>query len=95
VTQLAEGLAERTLALVGIASESRDEAAILRAIRAQLPRRLTVVDDEDTVLFALPERRPGGPLVLLAGHVDTVCRSGGAPPAAAMATSCTDEAPPT
>ena len=31
-----------------------------------------MVDDEDSVLLALPERRPGAPLVLLAGHVDTV-----------------------
>ncbi|MGH2681333.1 MAG: succinyl-diaminopimelate desuccinylase [Actinomycetota bacterium] len=72
MTDVAERLAARTEALVAISSESRDEAAILDTIRAQLPGALTVIDDEDSVLLALPDRRPGAPLVLLAGHVDTV-----------------------
>ena len=72
VTDLAERLAARTEALVAVPSESRNEAAILAMLREHLPASLTVVDDEDSVLLALPERRPGAPLVLLAGHVDTV-----------------------
>jgi succinyl-diaminopimelate desuccinylase len=72
VTILAERLAARAEALVAIASESRDEAAILAEIRGSLPDASRVVDEEDSVLLALPERRPGAPLVVLAGHVDTV-----------------------
>lgn len=67
-----ERLAERLEALVAIPSESRDESAILGWIRERLPSSLTVLDDSDTVLFAMPERRPGAPLIVLAGHVDTV-----------------------
>jgi succinyl-diaminopimelate desuccinylase len=65
-------LAERLEALVAIPSESRDEAAILGWIRERLPAGFTTLDDGDEVLFASPERRPGAPLVVLAGHVDTV-----------------------
>jgi succinyl-diaminopimelate desuccinylase len=67
-----ERLAERLEALVAIPSESRDESAILGWIRERLPATFTVHDDRDAVLFAMPERRPGAPLVVLAGHVDTV-----------------------
>ena len=69
---MAERLAARTEALVAIPSESRHEGAILEEIRGSLPAGYRVVDDEDSVLLALPERRPGAPLVILAGHVDTV-----------------------
>ena len=69
---LAERLAARAEALVAIPSESRHEEAILEEIRDSLPAGYRVVDDEDSVLLALPERRPGAPLVILAGHVDTV-----------------------
>ena len=79
MTAVAERLASRTEELVAIPSESRNEAAILTAIRMALPRAFEVVDDEDSVLLALPERRPGAPLVLLAGHVDTVPIAGSAP----------------
>ena len=72
MTDLSERLAARTEALVAIPSESGEEAAMLEAVRAQLPGPLTVVDDEDAVLLALPARRQGAPLILLAGHVDTV-----------------------
>ena len=78
MTDLAERLAARTEALVAIPSESRDEAAILAEIRRQVPAAMTVVDEEDSVLLALPERRPETPLVLLAGHVDTVPIGGSA-----------------
>ncbi len=79
MTDVSERLAARTEALVAIPSESRSEAAMLEAVRAELPGALTVVDDEDAVLLALPARRPGAPLVLLAGHVDTVPSGGSAP----------------
>jgi succinyl-diaminopimelate desuccinylase len=69
---VAERLAARTEALVGIPSESRHEGPILAEIRGQIPAPFTIVDDQDSVLLALPERRPGAPLILLAGHVDTV-----------------------
>ena len=66
-------LATRTLELVDIPSVSRDEAAVLEAIRSQLPRAFEVVDHDDDALFAAPlARRVGAPFVLLAGHVDTV-----------------------
>jgi len=74
-----ERLAARTEALIRIPSESRHEEAILEQIRAQLPGAFTVVDDEDSVLLALPERRPGASLVMLAGHVDTVPIADSAP----------------
>jgi succinyl-diaminopimelate desuccinylase len=57
--------------LVAIPSVSGEEGAILDAIRAELPASLTLVEG-DAVLLAMPERRPGAPLILLAGHVDTV-----------------------
>ena len=69
--ELGDRLAARTEALVGIPSESRDEEAILEEIERLLPATWTVVA-ADAVRLALPERRPGAPLVLLVGHVDTV-----------------------
>jgi succinyl-diaminopimelate desuccinylase len=79
MTTVAERLAARAEALVTIPSESNHEEAILREIRRGLPSVFEVVDDQDSVLLALPERRPGAPLVLLAGHVDTVPLAGSAP----------------
>ena len=64
-------LAERAERLVAIPSVSGDEAAILEAIRDEIPSSLSIVEG-DAVLLAMPERRPGAPLILLAGHVDTV-----------------------
>jgi succinyl-diaminopimelate desuccinylase len=72
VTTVAERLGARAEALLAIPSESRQEAAILTEIRGHLPDAYRVVDDEDSVLLAFPERRPGAQLVILAGHVDTV-----------------------
>jgi succinyl-diaminopimelate desuccinylase len=78
MTDLADRLAADTLALIDIASESRKESAILDEVRARLrgAPRLRLVQDEDSVIAALPERRAGVPLVLLAGHVDTVPLAG-------------------
>jgi succinyl-diaminopimelate desuccinylase len=77
---LDERLAVRTLELVNIASVSGDEAAVLAEIDSAIPDGFTVVDREDAVVFALPAaRRPGTPLVVLAGHVDTVPPNGNFP----------------
>jgi len=69
---LAERLAARTLELVDIPSESRHEAAVRAHVRSLVPDAFspdTVL--EDAALY-VRERRPGAPLVLLAGHYDTV-----------------------
>ncbi len=78
---LAARLAACTLALVDIASESGDEASILAEIRRLMPPdRFSVVDDAEGVLLYLPSRRrPDAPLLLLAGHVDTVPAAGNVP----------------
>jgi succinyl-diaminopimelate desuccinylase len=62
-------LARRTLELVDIPSLSRDEARILDYLRHAVSLPLTYGTDE-ALLFTTP--RTGRPLVLLAGHVDTV-----------------------
>jgi succinyl-diaminopimelate desuccinylase len=77
VSERGERLARTTLELVDVPSVSRDEAAIVDHLRARtqaLARDVfALVDDEDTCLAWLPAaRRAGTPLVLLAGHVDTV-----------------------
>ncbi|MEO8476635.1 MAG: succinyl-diaminopimelate desuccinylase [Actinomycetota bacterium] len=79
--ELAGRLASRTLALVDIASESGDEESILAEIRQLVPSdRFAVVDDGEGVLLFMPaQRRPGAPLLLLAGHVDTVPAAGNLP----------------
>ncbi len=81
-TDRAERLAAHTMALVDIASESREESAILAWLRTHAPvgDAFTVTDDEDACLVYLPAaRRPATPLVLLAGHVDTVPIAGNVP----------------
>ena len=83
MTDLESALASDTLQLVDIASESRDERAIIDAIGSRIDKvaGLRVVRGEDVVVAALPARRAGMPLVLLAGHVDTVPLGGAAFPA--------------
>jgi succinyl-diaminopimelate desuccinylase len=61
-------LADRALELVNIPSESRHEAAVTAYIRAAVPLELAFTDGE-SLLYA---KRGGRPLVLLAGHTDTV-----------------------
>jgi succinyl-diaminopimelate desuccinylase len=65
-------LAQRTLDLVNIPSESGSEAAIHAYIDANTPLE-RVLDDGETLLVA---KRAGKPLVLLAGHLDTVPAQG-------------------
>jgi succinyl-diaminopimelate desuccinylase len=66
---MAPELARRTLELVDIPSQSREEARILEHVRHAVSLPLTYATDE-ALLFATP--RTGRPLVLLAGHLDTV-----------------------
>ncbi len=68
-------LAQRTLELVDIASPSRAEADVYRYLRDQIPLELRH-DDGESLLYAT---RTGRPLVLLAGHTDTVPPQGSLP----------------
>jgi succinyl-diaminopimelate desuccinylase len=68
-------LADRTLALVDIPSESRNEAAVTRYIEGAVPLEPAFSDGE-SLLYA---KRTGKPLVLLAGHTDTVPAQGNLP----------------
>jgi succinyl-diaminopimelate desuccinylase len=79
---LGDRLAEETLALVDIASVSRDEDAIVAHLRGAAPGgpAFALAQDEDTCLLYLPAaRRADVPLVLFAGHVDTVPIAGNVP----------------
>lgn len=72
MTGLAERLAERTLELVDIRSESRHEAEIRDHLLALVPPSLEREYGHDEAYLFVPERRPSAPLVVLAGHYDTV-----------------------
>jgi succinyl-diaminopimelate desuccinylase len=77
---LAERLAARTLELVDIASESRDEAALATHVLELLrDNDVEVHDAGDTCILAGCTERIGRPLVLLAGHLDTVPAQGNLP----------------
>jgi succinyl-diaminopimelate desuccinylase len=81
IADLGDRLAERTLELVDLPSESRHEAAILDHLASAMPNEaFRTLDGADAVRCFLPlERRPGVPLVLLAGHADTVPANGNLP----------------
>ena len=71
MTALADRLAARTLELVNIPSESRNEAEIAAHVRSLVPASFALeYDGEDASSGAT--RREGRPLVVLAGHYDTV-----------------------
>ncbi len=69
---LGERLAARTLELIDIPSESRDEASLAAHVAALLP---AARDLGDTAVLAGPE----GARVLLGGHLDTVPAQGNRP----------------
>src|SRR3954453_805481 len=62
-------LAARTLELVDVASESRDEGGLAAPLLSVLP---DARDAGDTCVLAGVTERGERPLVLLAGHLDTV-----------------------
>jgi succinyl-diaminopimelate desuccinylase len=68
-------LAERALDLVNIPSESGSEAEVAEYIGTWVPMP-TAFSDSDSVIYA---KREGKPLVLLAGHTDTVPAQGNLP----------------
>jgi succinyl-diaminopimelate desuccinylase len=74
---LADRLADRVLELVDIPSESRAEAAIVAHVLDVLGDRAR--DAGDTCVLAGTTTRGDRPLVLLAGHVDTVPAQGNLP----------------
>ncbi len=68
-----ERLAARTLELIDVPSESRDEAALVGYVLGALEAGgVAVRDAGDTCLLAGVLERGERPLVLLAGHLDTV-----------------------
>ncbi len=73
---MSAALAQRALELVDIPSVSRDESAALAYVAAEVPLAL-VHGSEGALLFEAA--RTGKPLVLLAGHVDTVPEQGNLP----------------
>src|SRR3954454_12764254 len=68
-------LAQRTLDLVNIPSESRNEAQVQRYLEGCIPLH-TAFSDGESLVFV---KRSGNPLVLLAGHTDTVPAQGNLP----------------
>ncbi len=72
MTPLAERLAARTLELVNIPSESGREGEIREHLLGLIPRSLTCEYTGDEAYLFAPPRRAGLPLVVLAGHYDTV-----------------------
>jgi succinyl-diaminopimelate desuccinylase len=77
---LAERLAARTLELVDHPSESRDEAALAAHVLGVLRSGGTAARDAgDTCVLAGVTQRGERPLVLLAGHFDTVPAQGNRP----------------
>ena len=69
---LADRLAERTLELVDIPSESRHEAEIAAHVVSLVPPSFEREYSSDDAFVFAPPRREGRPLVVLAGHYDTV-----------------------
>jgi succinyl-diaminopimelate desuccinylase len=77
---LADRLASRALELVDIPSESRDEAALAAHVLGVLrDGGVDVRDAGDTCVLAGATARGERPLVLLAGHLDTIPAQGNRP----------------
>jgi succinyl-diaminopimelate desuccinylase len=79
MSALADRLAQRTLELVDVMSESRHEAEVRELLRALVPASFTPVFEGDEAFFWVRERRPRTPLLVLAGHYDTVPPQGNLP----------------
>ncbi len=76
---LADRLAARTLELVDIPSESGHEGEIREHLLQLVPSSLTPEYAGDEAFLFVPERRLAAPLVVLAGHYDTVPAQGNLP----------------
>jgi succinyl-diaminopimelate desuccinylase len=72
VSALADRLAQRTLELVDIPSVSLGEAAVRERIRSLVPSAFEPVFEGDEAFLWARERRPDVPLLVLAGHYDTI-----------------------
>lgn len=72
MTGLADRLAQRTLELVDIQSESGHEERIRSRLLELVPGELAAEYAGDEAFLFVPERRADAPLVVLAGHYDTV-----------------------
>jgi succinyl-diaminopimelate desuccinylase len=72
VTPLPERLARRTLELVDIPSESRGEEAIREHLITLVPPGFDNSAKADEAYVFARRRRPEAPLVVLAGHYDTI-----------------------
>jgi len=79
VSDLADRLARRTLELVDIPSESLQEAAVRERLRSLVPPPYRPVFEGDEAFLWARERRDGVPLLVLAGHYDTVPAQGNVP----------------
>jgi succinyl-diaminopimelate desuccinylase len=76
---LAERLGSRVLEIVDVPSESRSEAALAAHVLDVLAPAGARDAGDTCVLAGVTERRPERPLVLLAGHLDTVPAQGNFP----------------
>ena len=76
---LADRLAQRALELVNIPSESRHEAEVAAHVRSIVPRSFEPEYESEDAFVLLGPRREGRPLVVLAGHYDTVPAQGNLP----------------
>src|SRR4051794_5039152 len=74
-----ERLAERLLELVNVPSESLEEQALANHVRDLLPASLERHHDRDASIVVATARRADTPLVLFAGHLDTVPAQGNIP----------------
>lgn len=70
-TDTARRLAQTTLALVDTESISRNEGAIVEVVAAMIDTRVPVLAEDDSLFYA-PTRMEGRPLVVFAGHLDTI-----------------------
>ena len=77
--ELGRRLAARALELVDIPSPSGTEAEIREHLLGLVPERLALEHAVDEAYFFTSRRRVGTPLVVLAGHYDTVPAQGNLP----------------